>query len=49
MWDLIVSVPDHCLSFYFSELYIQVSVVAHERLVCLLFPGSCMRKTEDLT
>ena len=20
MWDLIVSVPDHCLSFYFSYL-----------------------------
>ena len=20
MWDLIVSVPDHCLSFYFSML-----------------------------
>ena len=20
MWDLIVSVPDHCLSFYFSNL-----------------------------
>ena len=20
MWDLIVSVPDHCLSFYFSLL-----------------------------
>ena len=20
MWDLIVSVPDHCLSFYFSKL-----------------------------
>ena len=19
MWDLIVSVPDHCLSFYFSK------------------------------
>ena len=19
MWDLIVSVPDHCLSYYFSE------------------------------
>ena len=19
MWDLIVSVPDHCLSFYFAE------------------------------
>ena len=25
MWDLIVSVPDHCLSFYFSrdEAHIQ--------------------------
>ena len=22
MWDLIVSVPDHCLSFYFSYLMI---------------------------
>ena len=21
MWDLIVSVPDHCLSFYFDLLY----------------------------
>ena len=21
MWDLIVSVPDHCLSFYFSMLF----------------------------
>ena len=20
MWDLIVSVPDHCLSFYFSKM-----------------------------
>ena len=20
MWDLIVSVPDHCLSFYFKEI-----------------------------
>ena len=20
MWDLIVSVPDHCLSFYFTEI-----------------------------
>ena len=24
MWDMIVSVPDHCLSFYFSELCDQV-------------------------
>ena len=22
MWDLIVSVPDHCLSFYFPKSYI---------------------------
>ena len=22
MWDLIVSVPDHCLSFYFSPNFI---------------------------
>ena len=21
MWDLIVSVPDHCFSFYFSNIY----------------------------
>ena len=24
MWDLIVSVPDHCLSFYFSRLVQQL-------------------------
>ena len=23
MWDLIVSVPDHCSSFYFSEITFQ--------------------------
>ena len=22
MWDLIVSVPDHCLSFYFNKLFV---------------------------
>ena len=21
MWDLIVSVPDHCLSFYFANMF----------------------------
>ena len=25
MWNLIVSVPDHCLSFYFTYHYIQDS------------------------
>ena len=24
MWDLIVSVPDHCLSFYFARLFVYV-------------------------
>ena len=27
MWDLIVSVPDHCLSFYFAAKWIQVCLV----------------------
>ena len=29
MWDLIVSVPDHCLSFYFAfELIVSLSIVS---------------------
>ena len=32
MWDLIVSVPDHCLSFYFVELlpwkYTEIEMLA---------------------
>ena len=30
MWDLIVSVPDHCLSFYFENIrcgYLRIYVV----------------------
>ena len=28
MWDLIVSVPDHCLSFYFSfKLFLLVKLI----------------------
>ena len=27
MWDLIVSVPDHCLSFYFSQKTIYITFV----------------------
>ena len=27
MWDLIVSVPDHCLSFYFEADWIKIVVV----------------------
>ena len=30
MWDLIVSVPNHCLSFYFVFLFICISVLCGE-------------------
>ena len=26
MWDLIVSVPDHCLSFYFAIFHLQTAM-----------------------
>ena len=29
MWDLIVSVPDHCLSFYFDFLGLSVLIKIH--------------------
>ena len=35
MWDLIVSVPDHCLSFYFKTWYMQQMIVS--RLAYCLF------------
>ena len=31
MWDLIVSVPDHCLSFYFPNLCRILFVIATEK------------------
>ena len=33
MWDLIVSVPDHCLSFYFSNENISTERRFHK--ICL--------------
>ena len=30
MWDLIVSVPDHCLSFYFSYTWVDFSSASHQ-------------------
>ena len=35
MWDLIVSVPDHCLSFYFVRYILNVRnvVVSHTALI----------------
>ena len=29
MWDLIVSVPDHCLSFYFTVVHIFLKVLSN--------------------
>ena len=37
MWDLIVSVPDHCLSFYFSN---QCFTLWHEKSKLLKFTFS---------
>ena len=45
MWDLIVSVPDHCLSFYFvSDLVIEANTLIHEtlRIPFLLIPQRVM-------
>ena len=31
MWDLIVSVPDHCLSFNFTRLQTDKSIGSHRK------------------
>ena len=33
MWDLIVSVPDHCLCFYFSRQEIEFLASSEELIV----------------
>ena len=38
MWDLIVSVPDHCISFYF----VRKSESSHEFLISVFPPGKCI-------
>ena len=38
MWDLIVSVPDHYLSFYFKSMFKALSPIAFEiflSVICL--------------
>ena len=32
MWDLIVSVPDHCLSFYFIQISIEQIIISQPTL-----------------
>ena len=27
MWDLIVSIPDHCLSFYFDKMFSEIFII----------------------
>ena len=29
MWDLIVSVPDHCLSFYFTQVNLPLMILVN--------------------
>ena len=33
MWDLIVSVPDHCLSFYLAKFHMEPLLVGGMRVV----------------
>ena len=38
MWDLIVSVPDHCLSFYFPAIASGMDIVLPKVSVVVLKP-----------
>ena len=46
MWDMIVSVPDHCLSFY-SEKNRQISVTENHRCV-VIFKMSELRSFRNV-
>ena len=40
MWDMIVSVPDHCLSFYFEKVAKQTTKFIHMLTVfCYFYRG----------
>ena len=41
MWDLIVSVPDHCLSFYFEGRELVALFVFFFFLFCFFFSLFC--------
>ena len=43
MWDLIVSVPDHCLSFYFT-IYIAIAILHLSKLFMYDFYYNYMLK-----
>ena len=57
MWDLIVSVPDHCISFYFAllnETFLQLPMRRNTVLLSLkkirkqLFKDLCLLSLEEL-
>ena len=49
MWDLIVSVPDHCLSFYFARYHLYRSALLHfldeiaSEIICICLNASSSR------
>ena len=48
MWDLIVSVPDHCLSFYFRMVNIYLCLLLgnlHTNKIIVAFSGTCITVT----
>ena len=48
MWDLIVSVPDHCSSFYFSSSYLVLfKSYADFRYVILRFTRTILPQQGD--
>ena len=53
MWDVIVSVPDHCLSFYFPMLGMQeqlsLSASKAHNLVCTVIWTQILRMNNLLT
>ena len=44
MWDLIVSVPDHCLSFYFDHVECQKYPKFYYGIVCIFIFGNFRQK-----
>ena len=44
MWDLIVSVPDHCLSFYFRNQSIMSAIKFGESLSKFMIPIALLEK-----
>ena len=48
MWDLIVSVPDHCLSFYFTLPPDQTLVSIQDLCVCMPYLQALLSKSVKL-